>query len=452
MVLSLVFANTIAAIAASIQYCPISSDTDGPSVAVLALSGEADSAATWATWQLTRLPLHKGRVVVGRLGPQNLFAQQQWPKSSRNAAALLSKAAPDWIVLLAQDYDFHASIPRSYGSTVTVVRGQADARAAAHAICTAIQSHGTPDRPTWRVLEQLPKHLKQRLKFLPPNASRVLLVTTAKKNVRRAQRGALRTREFRHAISSLLRQLNMIEAAVNQSSWCLPEKADRLRVAIYDDDGSISSSGHGPLWLMQSIRHLTSEVCLINAADIKDGALSNADVVVFGGGSSSRQGKSLGHGGRQMVRDFIENGGGYVGICAGAFLAMSSREEYLHLIDAKPRSSSGSGVVSLHFSNSAKNAIGLSGDLPVKFSGGPRIAADALPATCDVWAVFAENLSRDKKSPLKLEGDAAVIATTIGQGKIVLFSPHPERAPGPQEAFWNALTWTSKNSVDTAVE
>lgn len=65
------------------------------------------------------------------------------------------------------------------------------------------------------------------------------------------------------------------------------------------------------------------------------GALTNCDVVIFAGGSAGKQAESIGAAGLAAVRAFVENGGGYVGICAGACLATcGSPKTRLNLINA----------------------------------------------------------------------------------------------------------------------
>ena len=78
------------------------------------------------------------------------------------------------------------------------------------------------------------------------------------------------------------------------------------------------------------------DVKLINAQSIRTGGLAEFDVVVFPGGSSARQAQALNKSGRDAVRAFIASGGGFVGICAGAFLALSNYcpERSLKLVSA----------------------------------------------------------------------------------------------------------------------
>ena len=92
-----------------------------------------------------------------------------------------------------------------------------------------------------------------------------------------------------------------------------------VRVAIFSDAG-VTKAG-----LKQVERCLPEsqgfEVKAITAEQIREGALKNFDVLIHGGGSASKQGETLGDKGRDAVKKFVDSGGGFIGICAGAYLA-----------------------------------------------------------------------------------------------------------------------------------
>src|SRR5690606_30709410 len=92
-----------------------------------------------------------------------------------------------------------------------------------------------------------------------------------------------------------------------------------IRVAIYDHSETIAK---GPKNLM---RFLTPEVgfeCTrVTPEEIRNGVLKDYDVLIMPGGSASLQSKNLEEKGREVIREFVRNGGGYVGICAGSYLA-----------------------------------------------------------------------------------------------------------------------------------
>jgi glutamine amidotransferase-like uncharacterized protein len=66
----------------------------------------------------------------------------------------------------------------------------------------------------------------------------------------------------------------------------------------------------------------------VTAADILAGALDSGrfNGLVMPGGQSWTYLKDLGETGATNIRRFIANGGGYMGMCAGAFYAVSNRE------------------------------------------------------------------------------------------------------------------------------
>jgi len=63
--------------------------------------------------------------------------------------------------------------------------------------------------------------------------------------------------------------------------------------------------------------------------------ITHFDAVIFPGGSARTQSETIGRGGREKIIEFVKNGGGYLGICAGAYLG-SSVGYGLSLLDIKP--------------------------------------------------------------------------------------------------------------------
>ena len=85
------------------------------------------------------------------------------------------------------------------------------------------------------------------------------------------------------------------------------------------------------------------------------------------------------------------------------------------------------------------------GKHPAKFSGGPIF--HSLGSSVQIWAIYETDLEIDDEETKRLKGTPAVIADRYGQGRVVAFSPHCERAPGPQELFWEAIRWSAGRPV-----
>ena len=109
-----------------------------------------------------------------------------------------------------------------------------------------------------------------------------------------------------------------------RADWNQPEK--KTKGATGDSAQSEGLQRRAPVQKQVEKRTHTSKrfvVEFVDTAKIRRGELRTFDVVVFPGGSSALQAQVLGKSGRDAVRAFIAAGGGFVGFCAGAFLALS---------------------------------------------------------------------------------------------------------------------------------
>ncbi len=93
------------------------------------------------------------------------------------------------------------------------------------------------------------------------------------------------------------------------------------------------------LWGLMAYRALKGQGLpfdLIKAEDIKTGALNKYKMLFVPGGWASNKGKAFGESGLKAIRDFIENGGNYLGFCGGAGLAAEAKGG-LGLLNVKRR-------------------------------------------------------------------------------------------------------------------
>lgn len=75
------------------------------------------------------------------------------------------------------------------------------------------------------------------------------------------------------------------------------------------------------LMAYRALKGLALPFDLIRAEDIRGGALETYKILFVPGGWASNKGKALGDAGMQAIRDFVQNGGSYLGFCGGAGLA-----------------------------------------------------------------------------------------------------------------------------------
>lgn len=176
------------------------------------------------------------------------------------------------------------------------------------------------------------------------------------------------------------------------------------------------------------------------------------DVVVFPGGGGRMQGEAIGLPGQAVVKDFVANGGGFVGICAGAFLAINQ----LKMVPVHGGGMRGDGNCTLELTDLGTLGHGLPGlerygvdgealkKQPVFYANGPTMKPEGSnPMSTDmrILARYTSAVPVEKHYPsddpdVSGNGLAAVVATTWARkGTVVISGPHPET----EQMDWNDL-------------
>ncbi len=230
-----------------------------------------------------------------------------------------------------------------------------------------------------------------------------------------------------------------------------PDQSGALRVALYQGPGA---GGKGPSSLIREFsRDPGFAARRISPEEIRAGALTNFDVVIFPGGSGSGQAAAIGAGGREAVRRFIARGGGYIGICAGAYLATSGFAWSLGLIDAKtvsPRWRRGRGQVAIELAGSGRRILGEArNDLQVLYANGPVVgpAQTATLPPYEVWAWFRTELAKHDSPAGVMSNTPAIFSAAYEQGRVVCVSPHPEQTPGLEAFVPAAARWAARRET-----
>ena len=227
-----------------------------------------------------------------------------------------------------------------------------------------------------------------------------------------------------------------------------------VRVAVFVGPGA---RGVGMFRWMQLVDQAPElRATYVDGAAVRAGALRAADLVVMPGGSSGREAADLGAEGRAELRRFIEEGGAYVGTCAGAFLLMrgdpgvQGKRDMLGLAPYRNRKGSwgGEAMLQVAYTKEAEALCGIkAGTRMERFHGGPVMDPVApLPgADFKVMARFKCNLHTGSMKPglPSMAGGASAVAGTFGKGRVWLFSCHPEYYPqtwGSVKAAFKYLT------------
>ena len=222
------------------------------------------------------------------------------------------------------------------------------------------------------------------------------------------------------------------------------------RIAIYAAGGApynhaaiLADSGH--------------EVEFVFPVDILAGALDSFDAFVMpGGGYSSMKGQldPLGADGCRTIREYVEEGGMYIGSCAGsydaatvpdAFLAICPIQSELRLVDARVWNDGSStlgiiqspGIGELISANAAPDhpvMAGMPDEFRITHYNGPLFSGGTPLATLiGRTSNFtpAEEFLGDADGALLVDEGVSVKVSNIvaderGAGRVVLFGSHPE--------------------------
>jgi predicted deacylase len=438
----------------------------GPTVVITAGVHGDEPAGAAAAEQIRCWPLARGRLVVlpranvralaagTRLTPAAPEAERNlnraFPTAARAAAAgplasnLWAFAAgqrPDWLADLHEGTDYNRQTNRSVGSSV-IACSAPEARAAAAAMQAAVNATLTNASRHFTLLGppvegSLARAAAERL------GARALIAETTV----REQPLSVRARQHRVMAHALLSRLGMLDARVTPE-WLTPRSAEAgaaLRVAVYDGGGTGGAGGRRVE--EQARRALSAWVCRVCGDDIRGGALDGFDVVVFPGGSGSGEAASLGEAGRARVKAFVESGGGYIGICAGAYLALCNFSWGLEIVDAKtvsPQWRRGVGEVSVELTEAGRRILcDRAGAFGCHYANGPCIGpgnrAD-LP-DYDTLAWFRSEVAGHGAPPGVMSNSPAIVASRYGKGRVICCSPHPEQTKGLEQFVPSALTW-----------
>jgi putative intracellular protease/amidase len=113
--------------------------------------------------------------------------------------------------------------------------------------------------------------------------------------------------------------LSFVLFVLDPAAWA----EEPVRIAVFQGDG-VGPSAEDLLSVLENTGSTELVVSRISAEEIRAGELSEFDVLIHPGGSGSKQGKALGESGREAVTQFVRDGGGYLGVCGGAYLTTRS--------------------------------------------------------------------------------------------------------------------------------
>lgn len=214
-----------------------------------------------------------------------------------------------------------------------------------------------------------------------------------------------------------------------------------LKVGVYGDGGASPVCVRETVAALEIDGGMTSIV--FSGADIQSGILDSLDVVVFPGGSGSKESCSMGDVGREKVREFVlKQGKGCVGICAGGYL-LSTSPNYLsslNLISAAVFDSAhynrGRGFIEIGLTVKGKEYFPeLAGQksLFIQYYDGPVLvpAQDAEVSAYTELGQYITDIHLTGGAQAGVTpGKTALLLNRAGNGRVFIIIGHPESTPG----------------------
>lgn len=219
--------------------------------------------------------------------------------------------------------------------------------------------------------------------------------------------------------------------------------AKLITVGLYKSYGVSEISFEAAETLLKSTKNINLKI--VSASDVRKGALKDVNVFIAMGGSGSQQGTDLQESGRNKVKEFVENGGGYIGVCGGSYMAITGPSEgKLNMLSVKNYGNSGwqrgndncemktndGRIINLHYENGPifENT---------NYEGASPYQSLAT-FNCDY---YIPNKGTYKG---EMPGQPAIIVGNYGKGRVLLFSPNPILGdPKRDDMFINGIKYVS---------
>ena len=448
------------------RYYVTESNEPGPVVMIVGGIHGNEPAGSRAAEQIRHWEITKGRLIVlpAANGPALKKGSRLMPDVSNGLGNLnrnfpeavgdapkcaLSKGIwsvvcaerPDWLLDLHEGYDFTQINSKSVGSSVIAGKSVVVTEQARRMLDVLNETIEDPNK-------------KFVLKIPPVNGSlaraadevfgikSMILETTFK-----GQPISLRSRQHRIMVHRFLSNLFMVSGRPDVLvSGTKPSGA--ICAALYDAGGAGSK---GPGALEKDLGQMDNVVVRrIGVPEITAGALDQFDVIIMPGGSASKQAKALGTDGCRAIVNFVKDGGGYAGFCAGAYLASNNYDWSLKIIDARvidrKHWKRGTGEVKIELTTEGRRLLSdEQGLIDIRYANGPLLAPDEDPNIPDfrVLAHFRTEINKNDAPEGVMKDTPAIIVGQFGKGRVFCSSPHPEYTDGLEPLIHKAARWAA---------
>lgn len=222
---------------------------------------------------------------------------------------------------------------------------------------------------------------------------------------------------------------------------CSSFAEEKVNVGMYVDFGVRGGGAMGWAKILSNSPQIN--LILLNADDVRSGKLKNCDVLLMPGGLTGDEFRSLGPEGVEAVRQYVAEGGSYIGICAGCGLAMNINIG-LRIVNCRnyQNTDRGQACLLVRINKEGSEMLGVKpGIYGIQYAGGPipdfTKAVEEWNGTHTVLSTYESSLGKIRytkkngkpqiyKHPL-MYGYPAMVFATYGKGKVLISGPHPEK-------------------------
>ncbi len=196
---------------------------------------------------------------------------------------------------------------------------------------------------------------------------------------------------------------------------------------------------------------------LVSPTDIYTGMLDKLDVLIFPGGSGSKQNLSMGSNSHAKVRDFvIEKGKGVVGLCAGGYLVSDSVDyPCLQLVEAgtvdRDHDKRGSALCEVSFTERGFEIFPEMKDFKygyIQYHDGPLFVPPSAGEykDCEELAVNRSDVHQTGPEGIT-QGKAFLLCQETGAGRVFASAGHPESTVGMRWMVPRMVRWVARREL-----
>ncbi|MEN8251027.1 MAG: BPL-N domain-containing protein [Bacteroidota bacterium] len=242
----------------------------------------------------------------------------------------------------------------------------------------------------------------------------------------------------------------MLAGACSQKST----ETGKIKVGVYSGEGASAVCVIETIEALKIDRGVSP--CAVSPGDIMEGKLNELDVLIFPGGSGSKELNSLGEQAADKVRTFsYEDGKGLVGICAGGFL-LSTTPGYPSLqIFPEPDIRDGyydrgRGLVSFNLNEKGKEIfpeLASQDSLYVQYYDGPIFKYPESTSSNILGSFYSDVANREGYPEGTTPGKLMFSTSEYGKGKVFVSVGHPEATAGMRWMIPRMARWVSDNEL-----